>query len=433
MRNEVNIGENNRTLIYNNPSHAKLGTDNNDLPFILSISGHSASGKNTFQDDLVRRMYGLGSPVQRVINYKGRDSRGLEVPNYDFVPINSPEEFDKKLREGEIAVGYLHEGVQYGLSGKIFSVLDESGIPVIITDTHGLVALTSYMQEHNIKNRLISFMLHTTMSDAENRLRARASQARRIEEIPEINSRIVGLPNEFDFYRAHEDLFRHVFRNYTVEDISKYESMEHLSRRAIDLTQLERQLDSERVEDFRPAYANIVIQKLFGDKTSISDLLGSVNQGIQLSIPDDRIKMYSHEQGVPLSVIKKAATREIVEASNAYGIVTIYFGPNPNETYKKYLIDMMGEVVGLEHQHKETKSSFTRESKLSLKQMLDSNFSDFYISFSSYDPMRTPTLESRVHTIVFESLLYNRKPHVAHVPPEMAEKFIEGNGLKRST
>ena len=99
---------------------------------------------------------------------------------------------------------------------------------------------------------------------------------------------------------------------------------------------------------------------------------------------------------------------------------------------KKYLIDLIAEISGLEHQYRQrdfSPSNFSNTSRLGLKNMVG-NVSEPLISFSSYDPMITPPLESRIHTLIFEGLFYSKRPSiVSAVDYKDAHRFIEGNGF----
>lgn len=408
-----------------------LGFLRNGSASVISISGHFSAGKSIFYDLLKRRMSALDSQVEGVINYKMRGPRPTEILGVDYILVDSDEKYEELVNSGSIVVPYVHDGLKYGLNKDFIDVLKNGRIPLMITDESGLNRLIEYLEAQKLPNKVISFMLHTNKDDAKSRLFVRASKYLSEDEVKGIRSHMEGLDEEFERYRTHEDLFCHVLKNNTIEGVDKDERIYHLTTRAMQILDLEGILDKEKTEDFREDYVDYVVEKLFGTK-STKDLVGSMDQGVQLSIPNEIIDMYSHEQGISPSIIRKAVSRDIFGAINHYGILTIYLEPTIESHDKKFLADLIEEAVGLEHQHKKTNLSFSEISEFGLKQVADrqGNLTDFIISFSSYDPMRTPPRESRIHTIAFESLMYKRPQHIIPVSYTQAHNFIEGDGSK---
>ena len=241
-------------------------------------------------------------------------------------------------------------------------------------------------------------------------------------------SHMEGLEDELNLYRSHEYLFRHVLRNPTVEGVSHYDMMQHLTRRGKEIIDLEGQLNAVTADEFREAYAGEVVKRLFG--TSTNDLVGSISQGVRLKIPDDLIQRYSQNHKLDPAVVKEAVRRNVVSAATHYGILSLYLESITKPEQRRILIDLIGEAVGLAYQYKAARVQHTRESDFTLKQLKagDGGMIDFLLSFSPYDPLVTPRPEARVHTIAFESVLHNRSPNIEPLPVTKAKKIIEGNG-----
>ena len=408
----------------NNQSHI-MGFAKDGLPYIIAISGHFSAGKTVFYDELGMQMSALGSPVQRVVNYKERSRRATELLGVDYILVDSDEKYDKFVESGDIVVPYIHNNHKYGLSKRIMDALNNKNVPLMITDANGLNSLSDYLKSHRIQNKVISFMLHTSKDDAIKRLFDRAGRVMTKDEIKEIKMHMESFDDELELYRNHEYLFRHVFKNDTISGISKHERIQHIAERALQIIDLERILNMEKPADFREAYVGYAVQKLFG--TSTTDLLNSLNQGVRLVIPEEVIDKYSSEQGVSTTVIKRVAKRGVIGAADHYGILTLYLAPSQHPIQKRYLVDLIEEAVGLKHQYRQTGTNFSNVSKLSLKHDRQ-NLSDFYISFSPFDTTGVPHIYSRIHTIALEGLLYNKQPNILPLPHDKAKEFIEGNG-----
>ena len=407
-----------------------LGISSHGYPNILTISGHFSAGKTEFYGALLMRMRALESPVTGVINYKMRSPRATEVLGVDYIQVDSDEQYSELLKNGDILIPYTHDRLKYGLSKKFREALENNSIPLMITDAAGLARLKEYMELNKIPNKLISFMLHTSKPDAIRRLFDKAGNTLTPEEIRDIKSHMEGFEDEFELYRNHENLFRHSIRNATMAGISKYEAIENITNRAMEIIDLEEIFKVEKVEDFRKAYVNHPVEKLFGN-TSIDDLVGSLGQGVHLNIPDDVIERYSLEQKIDTAILKEAARKEIIASANYYGILSFYLPSTLKPENKKYLVDLIEMTVGLTPQYKDREVHYSRDSRFSLKELngRDLGLIDFYISFSPYDPMKTPSVDSPIHTIAFESVLWNKSPNIEPVPIDKAKKFIEGNGI----
>ena len=272
-------------------------------------------------------------------------------------------------------------------------------------------------------------MLHTSKADAQQRLVQRAGRDMSDAEIKEVQSHMEGIEDELNLYRSHEYLFRHVLRNPTVEGVSHYDMMQHLTRRGKEIIDLEGELNAVTGDEFREAYVGEVVKRLFG--TSTKDLVGSINQGVRLKIPDDKIQGYAQRHSLDPAIVREAVRRNVIGAATYYGILSLYLESITKPEQRKILVDLIEETVNLSHQYKPAKVQYTREPDYSLKQLGKGvpGMIDFLLSFSPYDPMATPRPEAtRTHTIAFESVRYNRSPVIEPIPYDKAKKIIEGNG-----
>lgn len=402
----------------------------NGYPYIMPVTGHFSAGKSTFDEELRAKMTRRDFPAIGVINYKSRAPRATELPWIDYYRlVENERDFDRLVRSGDIVVPYVHDNRKYGLSKDFLVALQKGQIPVMITDAYGFANLLEYLKAQQVGNRVVSFMLHTSKSDARDRLFERAGKIMSTAEIEGIRAHLQGLEDEFEIYRSKEGLFRHVIRNNTIDEITVHQRMNHLTDRAMEIMDLEKRINAPTAEDFREAYAGEVVRRLFNG-APINDLVSSLRQGVQLHIPDELIERYATEQRIDSTTVREATKKLVIGAANHYGILSLYLESTTKPEQKKILADLLEAAVGLTHQYKGTDVRPSRDSRLSLKQLseADKGFIDFLVSFSPYDPMRTPRLDAKVHTITFESILLNRSPHIEPLSYEKAKKFVEGNG-----
>jgi len=391
-------------------NHSQLGFVNGQ-PVIIAISGHFSSGKDTLYNEMPMHLSRNNCPVTGVLNYKGRDPRGNEIVGRNYLKINSDRHYRKLIESGDIVVPYSHDGRPYGLSGKIFEVLKKSEVPLVITDAEGLHNLASYLRSNRIQNKLVSFLLHTSKTDAKNRLIHRLGPTPSQQEIEALQTHWKQQEGEFELYMANEDLFRHIFRNGNAEDVNYHTAMAHLSNRAMDILNLENILNAESSQQFREGFANEAVTRLFG--IPIKDLNQILSEGKNVFIIGD-------------SPIKA----KVLGSSSAYGVLSVYLEPIEDASQKKILVEAIERQASLTPQYVEKEIKPASESAIGLKQASPqySGLIDFLISFSSYDPMRVPRIDAPVHTVAIESLWLNRNPNTLPVTEARAKKLIEGNG-----
>lgn len=397
-----------------------------ELP-ILVISGPFCAGKTDLKNELHAQMTGNGIPVRTVLNYKLRDPKAYELPGVDYLLVESPEEFDRFEKQGKIVASYIRDDHKYGLSQKFLGALQLGSIPIMEMQIHGFGNLMQYVGEENITNRVVSFLLHTTYSDAKARLFSRAGKELTPQDIEFIQSHIRTLEDEYINYRIHEDSFRHVIRNPTVETRTKYESIDHLARRVRQIIDLEGKLDATGPADFREAYVDIVVSNVLG--MHAYELPANLRRPIKLDVSPEIVKMYSTGQKVEESAVRAALKNRIIGYSNHYGMLTLYFEEITDEQQKKILMDMIQILSQMEYQNKFGNIVQAKTSRFGLTGVdprQKDGFVDSFISFSSYDPMRTPKPDARTHTVAFESLHDLREPRIEAISPERAMKVIEG-------
>lgn len=414
-----------RTSNNPHPRYESIGFSQDRLPYLGVLTGHSASGKTEVSDGLLRKMqYEHGAPARKVINYKDREARGPEVESVDFIQIPSHEKYSELITNGDIVVPYMHSGRMYGLSRRFLDELKAGHIPIMVTDISGLTRLRPYLEDRQVPNKLLSFVLHTTRNDAESRLRERAEDKSETEQ-REAEIKIRGLNDEMERYRSHEESFRHIIRNATPEGMTAYQAIMHTINRVVDAMYLERELNKNEDIEFRVAYPEYVAGRLFG--TSLQDLLSSINQGVQLRIPDVVIESYSLEKGIEPSFVRSIATRHVVSLANFYGILSLYLEPTLTTQQKIVLVDLIKGTVGLTPQYEQRGIMPLKHSKYTLKEVIEGyeDLTDFLLSFSSFDPMVPPYLLSPVHTIAFEGLTHDRPPTVKPASEGRAEDVLK--------
>ena len=400
---------------------------NNNLPPIIIIVGHYSSGKTTFSDEVQAQMAAGGMPAVEVINYKTRPLRGTELPDEDYIRV-TPDEMKAHQASGRVAVVYEHDERSYGISREYADAIQKGQSPIIVTDAMGLKKFITHLQSAELRNPLYSFMLHTTPKDAQDRLIRRVvgySEA----EIREIKEHMRGQEKEFAIYREHEYLFRHVFRNETLEGVDKAVAMRHLGSRAIDILGLEGRLNASSAEDFRELYVDEIVRKLF--EVPGKELLENINQGVVLKIPEQALDAYARAHNeVPLEK-SQFSQIPIVSADASYGILSICLKATKNQDHKRRLVDLIAMATGVTHQYAQPEVHLAGYSTRTLKQMPSGGLVDFYISFSPFDPMSLPRIDARLHTVAFEGIETDDKLSISPMTMEKARKIVEGNGNSR--
>ena len=428
-----------------NQGPTEYASSTTETPYIITVSGHFSAGKDSFVTALMAQSSSRNLLVRKVVNYKSREPRGSEVAGADYIRIYNPQQYQKLIRDGKIVVPYLHDDKKYGLSSEFLEALKKGESPLMITDADGLTNLAQYLRTNTIPNGLLSFMLHTNRAEAERRMLQRSGEAMSRGDEVDIRSHQKMTAREFEIYRTHEELFRHIFRNDNVDTNNVPSRMQHLAGRAAQIIDLEGRLNSPTALDFREAYVDYAINKLFA--TPRSDLIGSINQGVVLEIPQDLLQAYAAERKLDPEIVRTETRKRVLHTTTHYGILTLYLEQTMDERQKRQLADLIGRAVGLNYQYLQPELNFGKNSKYTLTELKDGNgdLFDFIVSFSPYDPMVVPALDSRVHTIAFTSLTQpphkdgirrildavgSSKPLIPIEPVSMddARKFIEGNG-----
>lgn len=402
------------------------GQNTFDPPYVIILSGHAGAGKDTLRRSSGAHFSEKEFPHRMVPNYKSRDPRSTEVAGVDFLPITSQSHYERLVKLGKIVAPYKHLNRLYGISGEFQEALRQGESPIMITDPDGLYNLSQYARTVNLQNLIVSILLHTGIREADRRLIARAQSPLSAEEIEEINARRRGLPREFELYRGKEDMFRYVFKNDGGQ--GEQESIDRLVNRASELIRLEPKLGANSPADFREAYVNHVVEKLFN--TSLADLTGSTSQGILLSIPQSSVDALADDYKLNPRSFDDIRRQPIIAAVDGHGILSLYFHALQSNEEKAHLISLIERSVGLTSQYRNMEIEFRKESKPTLKETVDRNgdYLDFAVSFSAYDPMRAPQLNSRIHTIAFEGAMTHGEPKIGPVSRDTAKRIIEGNG-----
>lgn len=407
----------------------------NDHPYILVIGGHTCSGKDALYGTLLTRLQEEQAPVQKVINFKPRGPRSDEIVGEDFLRIDSPAHYRQLEASGDIIIGYYHPtNKRYGLSRDFKTALEHGNVPMMMTDASAVSGLINYINTNQLSNKLISFMLHTSPTDARDRLYIKRNASRR-----EINERVSGLQGEFSMYEKFEGLFRHVFANPTVEGETKDDRTQHLASRAWDILALEERLGATTKTEFREAYVRFALEKLFTPDV-VGDLIrldpgNPIVLKVPLNIPIETIEKYAIEKGVGFADIGDAVSgREIVAATRNYGTLSLYLPWELDEKIKEYLVELIEQTIGLTHQYRKVGLSPSMVSKHSLARV-DSGNLDFFLSFSPYDGMNLHGLkiDSPTHALAFTGVHNNPNPHLTCVDKDVALEYIasqwkNGNG-----
>lgn len=164
-------------------------------PFVLAVSGVSASGKNSVIEILRQ------SPDRFVfsVSYTTREPRAGEKDGRDYYFI-SPDQFEEGVLGGEFLEWEEVHGQRYGTKKADFKALLLSGkIPVFVIDVFGVGSLKKAYRD------VVSVMIiPPDLAEAERRLRARGTDS---EE--SIRKRLL----RYELEMSHKDSHSHVLIN----------------------------------------------------------------------------------------------------------------------------------------------------------------------------------------------------------------------------
>ena len=166
------------------------------------LSGVSGAGKDTIKKELISRM----NNVISLPSYTSRKPRQDEEEGVQYHFITK-EEFEQKIKNGELYEYDEHHGNYYGTSKKILNEKIESGkIIVKDIDVVGTENLVKLLKE---ETKIVTIFLRVTKEELRNRLKNRGDNL--TEE--QIDIRL----NRLDYEESKINLYDYMIKNDDLE------------------------------------------------------------------------------------------------------------------------------------------------------------------------------------------------------------------------
>lgn len=411
--------------------------------YLIAIGGHVASGKTAFTDRLIEGISLENVLIQFTRNYKLRPLRPSEIDGIDYDEIKDEETWNRLRNESEIPIEFERDGVKYGFKKSLLTALEENDVHQIVNlNIVGLVALKTYFQQSEIKNKIIPIGLYCEDEEARQRIIGREDLTE--EELKDIVDQINTLPHQISRYKKNPEQFRYLFYNH--EPII---TLDHLVDRAMGLFLKEDKYFHLSDSDFRQQYVKDQCITIFGMEPEELEERTEHGERVQLKFNEEDFLNYNERyDSVEIPDLIKASEREVVKVINAYGILNVLLDETKFEklNYQERLGNRkiqqrLSEIKLGVPQYKKTGETIGGEniSRIGLIQSGNSLLS-FLISFSPYDifPLVAsqeylPHVKTTSHTLSFESVYRKGKELV--VQPLLAEDVVKyvnrnsGNGV----
>jgi guanylate kinase len=167
---------------------------------VLVITGQSGAGKGTLIERLLERFPRL----ELAVSATTRDRRPGEREGVHYYFI-SPEEFDRRLADGEFLEYHVFPwGQRSGtLSSEIERIAADGRVCVLELETEGALAVAERVAE------AVTIFITAPIDELERRLRERATEsAGEIEERLEVARQQLEVADRFDYVIENDDLER---------------------------------------------------------------------------------------------------------------------------------------------------------------------------------------------------------------------------------
>lgn len=165
---------------------------------LVILSGVAGAGKDTIKKELIKRM----DNVATVASYTDRPPRPGDVPGetYNFL---STEEFEEKIKSGELYEYSVHHEHYYGTSKDLMTEKIETG-KIIVKDieVNGTEKLIRLLKEDT---KIVTIFLRVPKEELRKRLTERIDKP----SIKEIELRL----NRFDYEESKIWMYDYVLKN----------------------------------------------------------------------------------------------------------------------------------------------------------------------------------------------------------------------------
>ena len=169
---------------------------------LVILSGVAGAGKDTIKKEIMLRM----SNVKSIPSYTSRPQRDGDVPGVTYVFL-SKEQFEEKIRNGELYEYDIHHNNYYGTSRKFLNEKMASGkIIVKDIDVNGTEHLLELLKNDM---KIVTIFLRVPREELKRRLKARVDRP----SPEEIMLRL----NRFDYEESKIGLYDYVIKNNDLE------------------------------------------------------------------------------------------------------------------------------------------------------------------------------------------------------------------------
>ena len=167
---------------------------------LVILSGVAGAGKDTIKREIVRRM----ENVKTIPSYTTRAPREGDVPGETYVFLTK-EEFEEKIRNGEVYEYDIHHNHYYGTSKKFLNEAAQDGIVIKDIDVNG----TEKLKEELKDIKIVTIFLRVPKEELRHRLENRVDKPSEGEIILRLN--------RFDYEESKIGIYDYVLRNNNLE------------------------------------------------------------------------------------------------------------------------------------------------------------------------------------------------------------------------
>ncbi len=167
---------------------------------LVILSGVAGAGKDTIKREIVRRM----ENVKTIPSYTTRPPREGDIPGETYVFLTK-EEFEEKIRNGEVYEYDIHHNHYYGTSKKFLNDAAQDGIVIKDIDVNG----TEKLKEELKDIKIVTIFLRVPKEELRHRLENRVDKPSEGEIILRLN--------RFDYEESKIGIYDYVLRNNNLE------------------------------------------------------------------------------------------------------------------------------------------------------------------------------------------------------------------------
>ncbi len=167
---------------------------------LVILSGVAGAGKDTIKREIIKRM----DNVKTIPSYTTRAPREGDVPGETYVFLTK-EEFEDKIKNGEVYEYDIHHNHYYGTSKKFLNEAAQSGIVIKDIDVNG----TEKLKEELKDIKIVTIFLRVPKEELRHRLENRVDKPSEGEIILRLN--------RFDYEESKIGIYDYVLRNNNLE------------------------------------------------------------------------------------------------------------------------------------------------------------------------------------------------------------------------